>query len=63
MSGDILIELINTLGELIQGVELMLLNFAPGFNVFIAGIFIVSLVSLLFWIISNSSKFVVIGTK
>ena len=63
MSGDILIELLGTLGSLIENVELMLLNFSPGLNYFLGAMFMVSLVSLVFWIIAKSGQFVVIGTK
>ena len=63
MSGDILIELINTFGELVQSVEGMLLNLSTGFNYFMASMFIVGIISLMFWIVKDSSKFVVIGTK
>ena len=63
MSGDILIELIDTLGNLIQNIELFLLNFTPGFNVFIGSIFVVSIISLMFYLVAKSFDFTVIGTK
>lgn len=63
MSGDILIELIDTLGNFTQNIELMLLNFSPGFNYMMVGFFFVSVISLVFWIITKSTNFIVIGAK
>lgn len=63
MGQNIIIELINTLSSLLIELELFFINFSPGFNYMMMVFFIVSVISLMFWIVAKNIHFVGVGTK